>query len=162
MAILSHPDNVADPYYSAKFEEGAKRIGIRIRRIEARSSADIDRGFADMKKQGAGALIVMTDAFFVRHLQGLVPLADRYKLPAIYGYREFAEAGGLMSYGLSYRDYYRRVARYVDLVIKGSKPADLPVEQPTRIELVINLATARKLGVSMPPQLLIRADRVIE
>lgn len=162
VAILSYPDNVADPYFSARFDEAAKRIGVKALRIEASSPGDIDRGFATIKNQGAGALVVMTEAFFVEHLQRFIPLADRYKLPAIYGYREFAEAGGLMSYGISYRDYYRRMARYVDLVLKGAKPADLPVEQPSKIELVVNLATARKLGLSMPSQLLVRAERVIE
>jgi putative ABC transport system substrate-binding protein len=104
----------------------------------------------------------MTEGFLTSQAQRVVPLANRYRLPAIYGFREFAEAGGLMSYGLSYRDYYRGVARYVDAVLKGTKPANLPVEQPTKIELVINLSTARKLGVSIPQQLLVRADRVIE
>ena len=83
-------------------------------------------------------------------------------LPGIFGFREFAEAGGLMSYGISFREYYRNVARYVAKVLKGAKPADLPVEQPTKIEFVINLATAKKLGLIVPPQLLARADKVIE
>ena len=115
-----------------------------------------------MKKQGADALVVMTEAFLAGQAERIVPLAARYRLPAIYGYREFTEAGGLMSYGLSFRDYYRGIAHYIDAVIKGAKPAELPVEQPTKIELVINLATARKFGIAVPPTLLARADRVIE
>jgi putative ABC transport system substrate-binding protein len=115
-----------------------------------------------MKQRNADGLVVMTEAFLAGQVQRIVPLADRYRIPAIYGYREFVDAGGLMSYGISYRDYFKRIARYVDAVLRGSRPADLPVEQPTKIELVINLQTARKLGIAMPPQLLVRADRVIE
>ena len=103
----------------------------------------------------------MTEAFFVANIPQLVALAERNRLPAIYGYREFTQAGGLMSYGLSYREYFKRVARYVDAVLKGTKPADLPVEQPTKLELVVNLATALKLGVTIPQTLLVRADEVI-
>ena len=161
IAILRNPESGAGLYFSAKFEEAAQRVNVRILPFEAHVPAELDRAFAQMKTQNAGALIVMTDAFMASEVDRIVPLADRYKLPAIYGFREFAEAGGMMSYGLSYRDYYKGVARYLDAVLKGTKPADLPVEQPTRIELVVNLKTARKLGVSMPPQLLARADRVI-
>jgi putative ABC transport system substrate-binding protein len=100
----------------------------------------------------------MTDPLFAGEAEHIVALADRYKLPGIYGYREFAEAGGLMSYGLSYRDYFKGVSHYVDRVLKGVKPADLPVEQPTKIEFVINLTTAKKLGVKLPQELLVRAD----
>ena len=153
-----------NPYFWAQLEGVAKSMGIETVGIEIgilNSLADLDRAFDDMQKQGAGALVVMTDAFMAGHLDRIVALADRYQLPAIYGFREFAEAGGLMSYGLSYRDYYKGVARYIDLVLKGAKPANLPVEQASRIELVINLATARKLGVVLPAQLLARADRLI-
>jgi putative ABC transport system substrate-binding protein len=98
----------------------------------------------------------------VGEVDRIVPLANQHKLPSIYGFSEFAEVGGLMSYGVGYRGYYKRVARYVDAVLKGTKPADPPVEQPARIELVINVATARELGVSIPQQLLVRADKVID
>jgi len=104
----------------------------------------------------------MTDALFAGEATRIVALADRYKLPGIYGYREFAEAGGLMSYGLSFRSYFKGVARYVDKVLKGSKPADLPVEQPTKIEFVINLNAAKKLGIKMPQKLLARADVLLD
>ena len=162
VAVLTNPDNVSDLYVWAKVEEAARRIGVNPVKIDVSVPADMDRGIMEAKKRGAGGLIVTTQAYFASQLQRVVPLIDRAGLAAIYGYSEFAEAGGLMSYGLSYRDYYRRLARYLDLVLRGAKPADLPVEQPTKIELVINLATARKLGIVMPPQLLIRADRVIE
>ena len=137
-------------------------LGVKVLPFDASVPAELDGAFAEMAKQRVGALVIMTEGFLTSQAQRVVPLANRYKLPAIYGFREFAEAGGMMSYGLSYRDYYKGVARYVDAVLKGAKPADLPVEQPTRIELVINTATARKLGVSIPQQLLVRADRVIE
>ncbi len=162
IAILSNPDNVIDPYFSARFDEAAQRIGVKTLRVESRVPSDFGRAFADIKQRNADGLVVMTEAFFAGQVQRIVPLADRYRIPAIYGYREFVDAGGLMSYGISYREYFKRVARYVDAVLRGSRPADLPVEQPTKIELVINLPTARKLGIAMPPQLLVRADRVIE
>jgi putative tryptophan/tyrosine transport system substrate-binding protein len=162
IALLSNPGNVTDPFFSARFSEAAKRIGVRDLRVESSNTREIDLAFGELKQKSAGGLVVMTEAFFAGQVQQIVGLAARYRVPAIYGYREFAEAGGLMSYGVSYRDYFKRVARYIDAVLKGAKPADLPVEQPTKIELVINLATAKRLGIAMPPVLLLRADRVIE
>jgi putative ABC transport system substrate-binding protein len=162
IVIIRNPENLVDPYFWGKFEEAAERIGVRPLSFEAKVSTELELGFAAMKKQGADGLIVMIDAFLASQSRRIVALADRYRLPAIYGFREFAEAGGLMSYGLSFRDHFRGVARYVDAVLRGTKPTDLPVQQPTKIELVVNIATARKLGVSIPQQLLVRADRVIE
>jgi len=161
-AVLTNPDDLVDSFYWAQFQEAAKLLDVKVAQFEARVPGDIDPAFAQMRKHGSGAVVVMTEVFLAGQMHRIVPLVDRYKLPAIDGFHEFAEAGGVMSYGLSYRDYYKRVARYLDAVLKGTKPADLAVEQPTRIELVINLATARKLGVSIPQQLLVRADRVIE
>jgi len=115
-----------------------------------------------MKKRGAGAMVVMTEAFFAAQIPRLVGQSELNRLPAIYGYREFVQAGGLMSYGLSYREYFKRVARYIDAVLKGTKPADLPVEQPTKIELAVNLVAAKKLGLTLPQSLLVRADEVIQ
>ncbi len=162
IAILTNPEDVADPYFWAKFEEAAKRTGIKAIKVEANSPAAIDRSFAEMKKRGADALVVMTEAFFAAQIPRLVSLAARDRLPAIYGYREFVQAGGLMSYGLSYEEYYKRVARYIDAVLKGTKPADLPVEQPMRIELAVNASTAKTLGITIPQSLLLRADEVIQ
>ncbi len=162
IAILTNPDDVADPFFWAKFEDAAQRIGVKAIKVEANTAAGIDRSFVTMKSRGADALVVMTEAFFAAQIPRLVSLAERSRLPAIYGYREFTQAGGMMSYGLSYREYFKRVARYVDAVLKGTKPADLPVEQPTKIELVINLVAARKLGVNIPQSLLLRADEVIQ
>ena len=162
LALLRDPYNAADPYYAAQFEEAAKLRGVAVTQFEPRVPQDIDRAFPQMQQLNVDGLVVLTEAFLTGEANRIVPLANRYRLPSIYGFREFAEAGGLMSYGLSYREYYRRVARYIDLVLKGTKPADLPVEQPTRIELVINLATARKLDLDIPPQLLVRADAVLQ
>jgi putative ABC transport system substrate-binding protein len=162
VAILTNPDDVADPFFWAKFEEAAQRVSIKAVKVEANTPAGIDRSFVEMKNRGADGLVVMTEAFFASQIPRLVAHAERNRLPAIYGYREFTQAGGMMSYGLSYREYFKRVARYVDAVLKGTKPADLPVEQPTKIELVINLPTARKLGITIPQSLLLRADEVIQ
>jgi putative ABC transport system substrate-binding protein len=115
-----------------------------------------------MKKQRVDAFILMVDAYFLNEMQRIVTLANEYKLPGIYGFREYVEAGGLISYGLSYRDYYKGVARYVDKVLRGTKPADLPVEQPAKIELVINLRTAKAMGLTIPASVLARANDVIQ
>jgi putative ABC transport system substrate-binding protein len=162
LGLLRDPYNVVDPFYAARAEGAAKRVGVGVEQFEVRAPEDVDQSFARMGQRKVGGLVVLTEAFLAGEIDHIVPLANEYRLPSIYGFREFAEAGGLMSYGLSFRDYYRRVARYLDLVLKGAKPADLPVEQPTRIELVINLATANKLGIKLPPELIVRADRVIE
>jgi putative tryptophan/tyrosine transport system substrate-binding protein len=159
--ILTNPDNLIDPFYWAQFQQAAKQLGVGVTQFEASTPEDIDRAFAQMQMRNLGGAVVMTEAFLAGHMDRIVALARRAKLPAIYGFREFAEAGGLMSYGLSFRDYYKRVARYVDAVLKGRKAGDLAVEQPTRIELVINQSTARELSIALPPQLLMRADRVI-
>jgi len=115
-----------------------------------------------MKKTGAGALIVLPDMMFFDHQQRLLELAAQRRIPTIYGEREFAETGGLMAYGTNYDDLFRRAATYVAKLLKGAKPADLAVEQPTRFELVINLKTARALGLTLPQSLLIWADHVIQ
>jgi putative ABC transport system substrate-binding protein len=162
IGILRNPENMVDPYFWALSEEAAKRSGVVVVPVEARVRTELDGAFAAMRKQNADALVVMTEAFLAGQADLIVPLALRHRLPAIYGFREFVEAGGLMSYGLSYRDYYKGVARYVDAVLKGAKPANLPVEQPTKIELVVNLPAAHELGLKLSPQLLARADRVIE
>jgi putative tryptophan/tyrosine transport system substrate-binding protein len=162
IAVLVNSESLSDPFFWTQFQEIAKRMGVKVVSAEARAPTELERAFADIKKQRAGAFVMMTDAFWAGQMQRILTLANVYKLPGIYGFREFAEAGGLMSYGLSYREYYKGVARYVDKVLKGVKPADLPVEQPTRIEFVINQSTAKSLGLNLPGQLLVRADKVIE
>ena len=162
VALLHNPADLVDPFYAAQVRQAAKRVGVEVSQFEADDAEDIDRAFAAMKENGAGGLVVLTEASFAAEVGRIVSLADRYKLPAIYGFREFVRAGGLMSYGVSFRDYYKGVARYVDAVLKGTKPADLPVEQPRRIELVVNLKTAKALGLAIPQALLLRADEVIQ
>ena len=149
-------------YYWDAFEDAARKVRVKVFLARANSPAAMERAFAEMKKRRAGAVIVMVDPLLAGQVQRIVTLANVHKLPGLYGFREFTEAGGLMSYGLSYKDYYKEVARYVDKVLKGIKPADLPVEQPTKIELAINKSTAQALGVSLPEQLMARADKVIE
>lgn len=162
VAVIANPESVADEYWWTQVKQAARQLRVNVVRAEARTAAGLESAFANMGKKRAGAFIMMVDAFFLNEIQRIVTLANVYKLPGIYGFREYAEAGGLMSYGLSYRDYYKGVARYVDKVLKGVKPASLPVEQPTRIEFVINKSTAQKLGVILPEQLMVRADKVIE
>jgi len=164
VALLHNPADLVDPFYAAQVGEAAKRVGIDVSEFEADAAEaeNLDRAFAAMKNKGAGGVVVLTEAFFAAEVERIVSLANRYQLPSIYGFREFARAGGLMSYGVSFRDYYKNVARYVDAVLKGTRPADLPVEQPRRIELVVNLKTAKALGLAFPQALLLRADEVIQ
>ena len=162
VAVMANQESVGDEYWWAQVQQAAERIRVNVVRAEAHTQAGLDRAFASMNKQRAGAFVLMIDAYFLNEMQRIVMLANEYKLPGVYGFREYAEAGGLISYGLSYRDYFKGVARYVDKVLRGTKPADLPVEQPTKFELVINLASAGNLGVTIPAQILVRADKVIE
>jgi putative ABC transport system substrate-binding protein len=140
----------------------ARALGVRLQFVEARGPADFDRAFSDMTGARAGALIVLGSTMFFIERRRLVDLAAKNRLPAVYPWREFVDAGGLMSYGPNIADAYRRAAVYVDKILKGTKPADLPVEQPAKFELVINLKTAKALGLTIPPSLLQRADQVIE
>ncbi len=140
----------------------AGALGVRLQVVEARGPADFDRAFSDMTRAHAGALTVLPSNRFLREHRRLVDLAAKNRLPAVYTSREFVDAGGLMAYGANGADNYRRAATYVDKILKGAKPADLPVEQPTKFELVINLKTAKALGLTIPPSLLARADEVIQ
>jgi putative ABC transport system substrate-binding protein len=140
----------------------ARALGVRLRFVEARGRADIDRAFSDITRARAGALTVWTGAMFFSERKRLVDLAAKNRLPAVYPQREFVDAGGLMAYGTDLADLFRRAATYVDKILKGAKPADLPVEQPTKFELVINLKTAKALGLTIPPSLLARADEVVQ
>jgi putative ABC transport system substrate-binding protein len=140
----------------------ARTLGVRLQVVEARGSADIDRAFTDMIGARAEALTVWGSAMFFTERRRLVGLAAKNRLPVVYSWREFVDAGGLMSYGPNLADLFRRAATYVDKILKGSKPADLPVEQPTTFTLVINAKTAKALGLTIPPSVLARADEVIQ
>ena len=142
-------------------ERAAKALGIHVQYLDLRRPDDIEAAFRDASKGHSDAILVLPTSFlFPRRIQ-VVDLAIKSRLPAVYPQSEYVEDGGLMSYGASYIDLFRRAATYVDKILKGAKPADLPVEQPTKFELVINLKTAKQIGLSIPPNVLARADRVI-
>jgi putative ABC transport system substrate-binding protein len=157
--------NVANPVAALQLREtqvAARTLGLKLQSLEVRAPKDLDRAFAAMRKERVGALVVLPDLMFFDHQKRLADLVAKSRLPAIYEEREFAEAGGLMAYGPSYPDMFRRAATYVDKILRGTKPADLPVEQPTKFELVINLKTAKALGLTISPSLLFRADQVMQ
>jgi putative tryptophan/tyrosine transport system substrate-binding protein len=165
VAILWQPGAIgerADKDRLKRAEVAARALGVQLQVVEARGPADFDRAFSDMTRARAGALTALPSAMFMSERRRLVGLAAKNRLPAVYNAREFVDAGGLMSYGPNVADMFRRAAVYVDKILKGAKPADLPVEQPTKFELVINLKTAKALGLTIPPSVLGRADQVIE
>jgi len=143
-------------------EAVARSLGISLRAQEARSPTELDTVFSAMTTERADAVLVLADAMFLFQRKQIVELAARYRLPTVYQLREFPEIGGLMSYGTGLSDTHRRVAAFVDKILKGAKPGDLPVEQPTKFELVINLKTAKQIGLTIPQSVLFRADRVIK
>jgi putative tryptophan/tyrosine transport system substrate-binding protein len=143
-------------------EVAARALGVRLQFAEARRPADIDRAFSEMTRARADALTVLTSTMLFGERRRLVDLAAKNRLPTVYPWREAVDAGGLMAYGPDLADLVRRVATYVDKILKGAKPADLPVEQPTKFELVINLKTAKQIGLTIPPTVLARADKVIK
>ena len=143
-------------------EVAARALGMRLQFVEARGTDDFDRAFSDMITARAGALTVLPSSMFITERRRLVDLAAKNRLPAVYPLREYVDAGGLMAYGANIADLIRRAATYVDKILKGAKPADLPVEQPTKFELVINLKTAKALGITIPQSVLARADEVIQ
>jgi putative ABC transport system substrate-binding protein len=143
-------------------EVAARALGVRLQLVEARGPADIDRAFSDMSRARADALTVLGTPMFFNERRRLADLAAMHRLPAVYQLREYSDAGGLMAYGPNVDDLFRRAATYVDKILKGATPGDLPVEQPTKFELVINLKAARALGLTIPQSVLGRADQVIE
>src|SRR5262245_25361249 len=162
VAILSNPDNAYHQLAIREVNVAARSLGVQLQLLEARGPNEFDGAFAAMAKERAEALLVLSDGIFSSHRTRLADLAARSRLPAAYGVRESVEAGGLMSYGPSFLDSYRRAATYVDRILKGAKPADLPVEQPTKFELVLNPKTAKALGLTIPQSVLLRADHVIQ
>jgi putative ABC transport system substrate-binding protein len=162
VAVLYNPAGGYSGPLLRELEGAARTLGVQLQLLEIRSPNELDRAFSAMTKERAGALFVPGDAMLLVHRTQIAELAARSRLPALYGLRQHVEAGGLMSYSANFSDLFRRAATYVDKILKGTKPADLPVEQPTRFELIINLKTAKALGISIPPSVLIRADKVIE
>ena len=145
-----------------EMEVAARTLGVQLQLLEARSPKDFDRAFSAMTRERADALIVLPSPMFYAEHKRIVDLAANSRLPAIYAFREAVDAGGFMAYVVNISDLLRRAATYVDKILKGAKPADLPVEQPTKFEFIINLKTAKTLGLTIPQSVLIRADQVIE
>jgi putative ABC transport system substrate-binding protein len=139
----------------------AKALGVKLISLEVRSLNDFEKAFARAKREGAQALITTTGSLISTQQRQVLDFAAQNRLPAMYPYTEFVEAGGLMSYAPSYTDLFRRAAEFVDKILKGTKPADIPVEQPTKFEFIVNLKAAKQIGVTVPPNVLARADRVI-
>jgi putative ABC transport system substrate-binding protein len=162
VAVLVNPTSPTAGAVLKELESAAQTLKVKLQVLEARDPQAIDGAFAAMKRERAGALLVANDPMFFAQRERIVGLAAKSRLPGIFEWREFAEAGGLLSYGTNVADMYRRLASYVDKILKGVKPADLPVEQPTRFELVINAKTAKALGLTIPPSFVFRADHVIQ
>ena len=162
VAVLTNPGTQSHAFFWQETQEAAQKLGVQLQAVEARRPEDFEGAFGAATRGRAGALLVFDDGLFNGYRTQIVALAARSRLPAMYGPRHFPDLGGLMSYGPNFPDQWRRTAAYVDKILKGAKPADLPVEQPTRFELVINLKTARALGLTIPQSVLIRADHVIQ
>jgi putative ABC transport system substrate-binding protein len=162
IGMLINPATLGHPSFLAAAQDAARDLRLEIVSGKAAAPEAIDSVIGQLSATGAQALIVPADPLFLSNRGRIVEFVGSRKLPVIYGAREFCDAGGLISYGADLKDLFRRAAAYVDKILKGVKPADLPVEQPTRFELVINLKTAKALGLTVPPALLARADEVIE
>jgi len=162
VAFIVDPNNSSTEASIRDATAAADAKGVQLKILKVTTEADFEDAFASLAKLRAGALMIQTDPFIDRENDRLVALAAHYRVPAIYGFRRFALAGGLISYGVSIAGVYRQVGAYAGKILAGSKPADLPVQQLTKFELVINLQIARALGITVPQSLLARADEVIE
>ena len=162
LAVLVNPDNPVHAVFLNQTRGAALSKGVELHSLTARNPREIEDVFAEASRKQVAALIVLDDPVIWGHRIQIVALAAKQRLPVIYGYREFVDAGGLMSYGPDRVAHYRRTAYYVDKILRGAKPADLPVEQPTKFDLIVNLKTARTLGLTISPTLIARADEVIE
>ena len=162
VAVLSNPTNPDSGMSLKGMELAARALGVQFRVQEVHDPAELDKAFQATTREGAKALMVLPDAMFVSQRERIVTLSAKSRLPAMYPHEEFVDAGGLMFYGASLADMWRRAATYVDKILKGAKPADLPVEQPKKFALIINLKAAKQIGLTIPPNVLVRADRVIK
>jgi putative ABC transport system substrate-binding protein len=161
VGVLLNPDNPANVATLRAMEETAQSLNLRLQSVEVRRPTELDSAFATLIKARVGALTVYDDAMFIAEAARIADLAKRNRLPTI-GFIEYAKAGGLLAFGVNFSDLWRRAAGFVDKIFRGAKPADLPVEQPTKFELIVNLRAAKALGLTMSPSLLVRADQVIE
>jgi putative tryptophan/tyrosine transport system substrate-binding protein len=162
VAVLVNPDDPISALGLNEIELPARKMRVEVHSLEVRNSRDLDKALQEAVKSRADALAIMPNPVFVTNLKMIADFAIENRLPSMFHLREFAKVGGLVSYGVDRNDLYRRAASYVDKILHGAKPGDLPVEQPTKFDLVINLKTARVLGLTVPPSLLTRADEVIE
>jgi putative ABC transport system substrate-binding protein len=162
VALLINPKNPNAETDTRSVKSAADTTRQQILVLSASTESELDKAFASLAQQQAGSVLVQSDGFFNDRPQKIVTLAARYAVPALYQWREFAAAGGLMSYGTDFADAYRQVGFYTGRVLNGAKPSDLPVQQSVKVQLVVNLKTAKKLDLSMPPTLIARADEVIE
>ena len=162
VTVLVNPANPIHSDSLKRVQATEKTNTVKISPAQASTASQIEAAFGAMKQERAGALIVLPDAFFFAQARRIAELAAQQRLPTMFWTRDLVEAGGLMSYGQNVAEHYYRAATYVDKILKGAKPTDLPVEQPTKIELVINLKTAKAIGLTIPQQLILQADKVIE
>ncbi len=162
VAVLSNPANPSSAPILEATKTAARSLRVQLQMLEARGPDELGRAFAAMTRERPDALFVLGDGMFLLHRTRIVGFAAKQRLPTTFGGREDVDAGGLMSYAASGRDNFRRAATYVDKILKGAKPGDLPIERPTKFELVINLKTAKALGLTIPQSLLLRADEVIQ
>ena len=162
VTVLMNPHHPNHPEFLKRIQATDKTNSVKITPAQASTASQIEAAFGAMKRERAGALIVLPDSFFLAQARRIVELAAQHRLPTMFWSRESVESGGLMSYGQNNAVHYYRAATYIDKILKGAKPGDLPVEQPTKIELVINLKTAKAIGLTIPQDLLFRADKVIE
>jgi len=162
IAVLSNSKNPQSKIEMKEMRTAAQAMGLQLHPAEISSEDDLENAFLVMNKVGAQALIVLTDPILFSQRKRIIDLASKYKLPAVYSFQGFVEEGGLLSYGPSDVDLFRRAAGYVDRILKGAKPGELPVEQPTKFDLYVNLRTAKTLGLTIPESFLSRADKVIE
>ena len=162
IAVLTNPTNRAHAAFANEVKVAARSFGAQVQVLEAPNPDQLDSAFAAMTKEHATALLVLTDSTFLGQQKRIANLAARSRVPALYSQKEFVEVGGLISYGPSLHDMFRHAATHVDRILRGAKPGDIPVEQPTKFELVINLKTAKGLGLTIPKDMLLRADEVIK
>ena len=162
LAVLTDPGNPGKVLEVAKLQQAADKLGLTLRTKNLSTAADIDNAFAQMPRERTDAIIVLVNSVTLTHRQRVVDLAASHRLPAIYQVREFVDAGGLMSFGMNFERMQERTAEYMHRIFQGKKPIDLPVEQPTHVELVINRRVAKNLGLTIPYDLLLRAEEVIE
>ena len=162
VAVLSNPANSIIPPLVRETEAAARSLRVQLQVVEVRSPTEFESAFAAMTKNRAGALVVLPDGIFQNERKRIAALAAKGRMPAMYPWKEAVDDGGLMSYGANVLDIFRRAAVYVDKILKGTKPADIPIERPMKFELVINLRTAKQIGLTIPQWTLMKADKVIQ